>query len=105
ADVGGLGLLSYRGLCRAGASISNAIDQPDRGGCFRAASEPENGDAGIRVHLAAVLSLAVAQVLARHPDGNALGGSRAAGNCARQYPVFAAADRCAAGSGHIKSPV
>ena len=37
-------------------------------------------------YVAAVLSLATAQVLARHPHGNAVGGSRATGNCAQQHP-------------------
>ena len=58
-----------------------------------------------RLHLAAVLSVAAAQVLARHAHGNAVGGPRAAGNCAQQHPLFAAAGRRAAGSGNIKSPV
>ena len=58
-----------------------------------------------RLHLAAVLSVAAAQVLARRADGNAVGRSRAAGNCAQQHPLFAAADRCAAGSRNLKSPV
>ena len=47
ADFGGLGLLSHRGLCRAGAGVPDPIDQPDRRGRVRPASEPENGDAGI----------------------------------------------------------
>ena len=105
ADLGRLGLLSHRGLCRAGAGVPDPADQPDRRGRVRAASEAENGDAGIRLHLAAVLSVAAAQVLARHADGNAVGRPRAAGNCAQQHPLFAAAGRCAAGSGNVKSPV
>ena len=40
ADLGRLGLLSHRGLRRAGAGVPDAIDQPDRRGRFRAASEP-----------------------------------------------------------------
>ena len=105
ADLGRLGLLSHRGLCRAGAGVPDPADQPDRRGRVRAASEAENGDAGIRLHLAAVLSVAAAQVLARHPHGNAVGGPRAAGNCAQQHPLFAAAGRRAAGSRDTKSPV
>ena len=105
ADLGRLGLLSHRGLRRAGAGVPDPIDQPDRRRRVRAASEPENGDAGIGLHLAAAVPVAAAQVLARHPDGNAVGGPRAAGNCAQQHPLFAAAGRRAAGSAVIKSAV
>ena len=55
-----LGFLSHRGLCRAGAGVSDAIDEPDRRGRVRAAPESENGDARKRLYLAAVLSLAPA---------------------------------------------
>ena len=58
-----------------------------------------------RLHLAAGLSVAAAQVLARHADGNAVGRSRAAGDCAQQHPLLAAAGRCAAGSGNPEPPV
>ena len=39
ADLGRLGLLSHRGLCRAGAGVPDPVDQPDRRGRVRAASE------------------------------------------------------------------
>ena len=92
-----LGLLPHRGLCRPKPGLSDPADQPDRRGGVREIPEPEGGDAGIRLYLATDLSLAAAQVLARGADGNALGGPRAAGNCAEQRAVFAAAGRCAAG--------
>ena len=38
------------------------------------------------------------KVLARHPHGGAVGGSRATRNCAQQHPLLAAADRCPGGS-------
>ncbi len=97
-DLGRLGLLSHRGLRRPGAGVPDAIDEPDRRRRVRAASEPENGDAGIGLHLAAAVPVAAAQVLARHPDGNAVGGSGADGDRAQQYPLLPAAGRCAAGS-------
>ena len=56
-------------------------------------------------NLAAVLPLAAAQVLARHPHGNPLGEPCPAQNCAEQYPVFVAAGRRPAGSRDVKSPV
>ena len=59
----------------------------------------------IGLHLAAGLSVAAAQVLARHTDGNAVGRSRAAGDCAQQHPFLAAAGRCAARSGNPEPPV
>ena len=59
----------------------------------------------IRLDLAAVLSLAAAQILARRAHGNAVGRPLAPGNCAQQHPIFAAAGRCAAGSGNPESPV
>ena len=74
-------------------------------GVFARHPEPENGDAGIGLHLAAAVPVAAAQVLARHPDGNAVGGSGAAGDCAQQYPLFAAAGRRAAGSASPESAV
>jgi predicted TIM-barrel fold metal-dependent hydrolase len=85
--------------------VPDPVDQPDRGGRVRAASAPQNGDAGKRLYLAAAVSVAAAQVLARHPHGNAVGGPRAAGDCAQQHPLFPAADRRAAGPRDIKSPV
>ncbi len=59
----------------------------------------------IGLHLAAGLSVAAAQVLARHTDGNAVGRPRADGNCAQQHPLLAATGRCAAGSGNPEPPV
>ena len=67
-------------------------------GVFARYPAPENGDAGVRLHLAAGLSVATAQVLARRADGDAVGRSRAAGDCAQQHPLLAAAGRRAAGS-------
>ena len=59
----------------------------------------------IRLHLARAVRLAAAQVLARHPHGNALGRPPADGNCAQQHPLFAAAGRRAARFGNAASPV
>ena len=105
ADLGRLGLLSRRGLCRAGAGVPDPAHQPDRRGRVRPPSEAENGDAGIRLHLARAVRLAAAQVLARHPHGNALGRPPADGDCAQQHPLFAAAGRRAARFGNAASPV
>ena len=58
-----------------------------------------------RLHLAAGLSVAAAQVLARRAHGNALGRPCAAGNCAQQHPLFAAAGRRAAGTRDPEPPV
>ena len=58
--------------------VPDPIDQPDRRRRVRAPSDPENGDAGKRLHLAAAFPVAAAQVLARHPHGNAVGRPRAA---------------------------
>ena len=58
-----------------------------------------------RLHLAAGLSLAAAQVLARRAHGNALGRPRAAGDCAQQHPLFAATGRRAAGTRDAEPPV
>ena len=85
--------------------VPDPAHQPDRRGRVRPASEAENGDARIRLHLAAGLSVAAAQVLARRADGNAVGRPRAGRNCAQQHPLLAAADRCAAGSGNPEPPV
>ena len=105
ADLGRLGLLPHRGLRRPGHRVPDPAHQPDRGGRVRPASEAENGDAGKRLHLAAGLSVAAAQVLARHTDGNAVGRPRADGNCAQQHPLLAATGRCAARSGNPEPPV
>ncbi len=77
-------------------AFQTQLDEPDRRGCIRAPSEAENGDAGVRLHLARAVRVAPAQVLARHPHGNPLGRPRADGDCAEQHPVFAATGRCAA---------
>src|SRR5262249_28599936 len=74
-------------------------------GRVRAVSEAQNGDAGIRLHLAAGVPLAAAQVLARRADGDAVGRPRAAGNCAEQHPIFAATGRRTAGTGSAEPPV
>ena len=58
-----------------------------------------------RLHLAAGVPVAAAQVLARGADGNALGRPRAGRNCAQQHPLFAAAGRCAAGFRDPEPPV
>jgi Amidohydrolase len=105
SDFGRLGFLPHRGLRRAGDRVPDPTDQPDRRGRVRPTSEPENGDAGIRLHLAAGLSVAAAQVLARRADGNAVGRPCAGRNCAQQHPLLAAAGRCAAGFGNPGSPV
>ena len=46
ADLGRLGFLSCRGLRRPGAGVPDPVDQPDRRGRVRPASEAEDGDAG-----------------------------------------------------------
>ena len=92
ADRCGLGFLPHRGLCRSGPGVPDPAHQPDRRGRVRQISAAENGDAGIRGLLDLALSLAPAQVLARGADGDAVGRSRAAGDCAQQHPLLVAAD-------------
>ncbi len=91
ADAGRLGLPTTSRTTSAQAhGVPDPVDQPDRRGRVRQVSDAENGDAGIRLHLAAGLSVAAAQVLARRADGDAVGRPRAAGDCAQQH----VASRC-----------
>ncbi len=82
------GALPHRGLCRAGAGVPDPADQLDRRGRVRLVSPAEDGDAESGVSGSAPYAWRLHKVLARRADGNALGQSRPAGNCAQQHPFL-----------------
>src|SRR5579863_1160262 len=89
--------LLHRGLRRAGAGVSDPVDEPDLRGRVLELSETESRAARVRLDVAAGASVAVVEILARPADGNSMGRSLADGNRQDQCPSVVAADRCAAG--------
>src|SRR5579863_2629849 len=79
--------LLHRGLRRAGAGVSDPVDEPDLRGRVLELSETKGRAARVRLDVATGASVAAVEILARPADGNRQD----------QCPSVVAADRCAAG--------
>jgi len=87
-------VLSHQGLRRAAQGVPDPNDQSDRGGCVRASSEAEDGDAGIMLQLAVRPIFGGLHKIWRGCRWRRRGSDPRRGKFASANPLFRCSRRC-----------